>query len=119
MARTSLQLAACVIALAIAPLTAFSHASKDGTQPADGAVLATPPSSIQMTFDMPMRVTQISLTDQDGAEHTLDRNDEMQPVTSFNARVPALPKGVYTVDWRGLSEDGHPMQGSFSFEVTE
>jgi hypothetical protein len=30
-----------------------------------------------------------------------------------------LPIGSYTVELRGLAEDGHPMQGTFSFQVTE
>jgi methionine-rich copper-binding protein CopC len=25
--------------------------------------------------------------------------------------------GVYQIEWRGLGVDGHPMSGSFSFEV--
>jgi methionine-rich copper-binding protein CopC len=43
----------------------------------------------------------------------------MQPVKAFDATPPTLPKGTYQVEWRGLAEDGHPMLGTFSFEVTE
>jgi methionine-rich copper-binding protein CopC len=43
----------------------------------------------------------------------------MQPVSEFSAAVPLLPAGLYSVAWRGLAEDGHPMQGAFSFEVSE
>ena len=30
-----------------------------------------------------------------------------------------MPAGAYTVNWRGLSIDGHPMQGSFDFTVED
>ncbi len=37
---------------------------------------------------------------------------------SLSVRVPALAKGVYTVDWRVVSRvDGHPTGGAFSFGV--
>ena len=36
---------------------------------------------------------------------------------ALEATPPALPAGSYTVEWRGLSEDGHAMSGRFSFEV--
>lgn len=110
---------AAFLALALVTQAGFAHSSKEGTTPPDGEVLSTSPESIGMTFDMPMRVTMISLTDQDGTEHDLTRQDNMQPVTVFNAKPQALGIGKYKVEWRGLAEDGHAMQGTFSFEVTD
>lgn len=106
------------IALILGGQNADAHSKKEGTQPADGAVLEMSPSEIAMRFDMPMRVTLISLTDQDGAAHDLTRTDNMQPVSEFSATPPVLPAGQYTVEWRGLAADGHPMQGAFSFEIS-
>ncbi|MCE5973113.1 copper resistance protein CopC [Sinirhodobacter sp. WL0062] len=108
-----------LLAVGAASQAALAHAEKEGTRPADGAVLTAPPETLGMNFDMPMRVTLIALTDQDGNEHALTRHDGMQPVTAFDAVPPALPSGIYTVEWRGLADDGHPMQGRFSFEVTD
>ncbi|MGJ8605944.1 MAG: copper resistance CopC family protein [Marivita sp.] len=108
-----------IIALSLAFLTgsADAHSKKEATEPADGAVLETSPPTIAMRFDMPMRVTLISLTDQDGAAHDVTRTDNIQPVSEFSAAPPALPVGQYKVEWRGLADDGHPMQGTFSFEI--
>jgi methionine-rich copper-binding protein CopC len=108
-----------LLALGLASQAALAHSSKEGTRPTDGAVLTASPEKVGMTFDMPMRVTLVSLTDQDGKDHTLTRQDNMQPVKVFDATPPDLPMGNYTVQWRGLAEDGHPMQGTFSFQVTE
>ncbi len=99
--------------------TSIAHSKKEGTQPADGAVLEAPPEVIGMAFDMPMRVTLVSLTDQNATEHALTRTDNMQPVSEFVAIPAALPVGQYKVEWRGLADDGHPMQGLFSFEITD
>ncbi len=58
-----------IITLSLAFLTgsAEAHSKKEATKPADGAVLEASPPTIAMRFDMPMRVTLISLTDQDGS----------------------------------------------------
>lgn len=98
---------------------ANAHSKKEVTQPADGAVITASPDAISMTFDMPLRVTLITLTDQTGAEHALTRSDNMQPVSDFTAQPPQLPAGHYKLTWRGLAMDGHPMQGGFGFEISE
>lgn len=96
---------------------ASAHSTKERTEPADGAVLSATPSSIGMTFDMPMRVTMIKLTDSDGGEHEITRTDNMAPLTDFVASPESLEPGEYLVKWRGLAEDGHAMEGSFSFKI--
>lgn len=117
MKPTLISAAILATALILGAQSAVAYSKKEGTQPADGAVLEMSPSAITMLFDMPMRVTLISLTDQDGAAYDLTRTDDMRPVSEFSATPPMLPTGQYTVEWRGLAADGHPMQGAFSFEI--
>ena len=115
----SVAVSVLAVSFALGVGSADAHSRKEVTQPANGAVLDAPPSTIVMRFDMPMRVTLISLTDQNGAAHDLRRTDNMQPVSEFSAEPPALPVGQYNVEWRGLAADGHPMQGAFSFEISD
>ena len=96
---------------------AFAHSEQEVTVPHDGAVLAAPPDVVSIAFDAPMRITVIRLKSEAGGTFELERSDDMQPVTDFRAIPPALPNGRYTVEWRGLSADGHAMKGRFSFEV--
>ena len=112
----ALAIAAGSLALALGGAAA-AHSRAETTVPANGDVLATAPEAITMAFDKPMRITLIELTNADGDAFALERTDEMAPVTRFEAAPPALPAGSYTVRWRGLSEDGHAMKGTFSFEV--
>jgi len=111
--------AALIVSLMLAAGPAAAHSKEQATVPADGAVLAISPETITMNFDMPLRVTLIALRDDAGADHVLKRTDNMQPVSDFSATPPALGAGKYTVEWRGLAADGHPMQGQFSFDITE
>ncbi len=110
---------AALLTLALGIGQATAHSKKEATVPVNGAVLDVSPETVTMTFDMPLRVTLITLTDQDSVAHELIRTDNMQPVSDFSAAVPELAAGLYKVAWRGLAEDGHPMQGEFSFEVSE
>ena len=105
--------------LTLATGVAVAHSKQEVTFPEDGAVLATSPDVVSMRFDTPMRITVISLTSETGGAFDLGRSDGMQPVTDFRATTPVLPDGRYTVDWRGLSPDGHPMKCRFSFEVAQ
>ena len=96
---------------------AFAHSKREVTVPHDGAVLVAPPDVVSIAFDAPMRITVIRLKSEAGDTFELERSDDMRPVTDFRAIPPALPNGRYTVEWRGLSADGHAMKGRFSFEV--
>lgn len=111
-------LGACVVlVLGLSFGGALAHSKKEGTTPADGAVLSAAPAAIALRFDRSMRVTLIRLTDAEGAEHALTRTDKMAPVKDFRAVPEPLGPGSYSIEWRGLSGDGHPMSGSFSFEI--
>jgi methionine-rich copper-binding protein CopC len=108
---------ALVVALATATV-ALAHSKTEATTPADGATVQTV-QAIEMRFDDPMRVTAITLTGPDG-EMDITRETGLDPVTEFRALpVGAMPTGAYTVEWRALAADGHPMQGSFDFTVAD
>ena len=105
------------LSFAFAGAGAAAHSRPETTTPANGEVVAQAPALITISFDKPMRITRIELTNAGGDAFALERTDEMAPVTRFEATPPPLPAGRYTVKWRGLSADGHPMGGRFSFEV--
>jgi methionine-rich copper-binding protein CopC len=96
---------------------AHAHSQKEIVSPAENATVNGSPPAIRMEFDSAMRITQISLTDNGGKAYALSRTDRMRPVTEFSAAPQRLPPGSYTVKWRGISLDGHTMEGSWSFAV--
>ena len=98
---------------------AAAHSEKEATTPADGATLIETPGMIHMVFDDPLRVTMVRLLDADGAEMPVERGTGLDPSLEFHAEPEPLGHGTYTVEWRGLSGDGHAMEGSFSFEIED
>ncbi|WP_298362282.1 copper resistance protein CopC [uncultured Litoreibacter sp.] len=106
------------LAVIVAPALAFAHSKSEATTPANGATVTEVPE-LSMRFDDPMRIISVTLTSPDG-DVEIERETSMDPATEFRA-LPSeeLPPGNYRFDWRGMASDGHPMQGSFSFTVTE
>lgn len=106
------------LALVCVPALAAAHSKSESTTPADGAIVSDV-AELSMRFDDPMRIIAVTLSSADG-EVDIERQTGMDPVTVFRA-APAAPlvPGTYSVDWRGMAADGHPMQGSFTFTVTD
>jgi methionine-rich copper-binding protein CopC len=112
-------LAAVLLALA-ALLVAAPHASAHntlvGTDPEDGATVATPPTHITLTFDQPAQAlgTEIVVLGPDGATVSTG-TAELVDTTVAQALTADLPAGAYTVQWRVTSADGHPLSGELAF----
>ena len=105
-----------VTALALSATLAAAHAKPATTTPADGSTV-TSPKAIAIHFDDPMRVTAFTLTGPDG-DIAVAREVGMDPVNDFSVTPGSdLAPAAYTAQWRGMSMDGHPMQGSFGFIV--
>lgn len=113
--KQSLMTLAAVIATAS---VASAHSKAEKTTPANDAIVQSV-DQIEMRFDDPMRVTAISLTGPEGAVE-ITRETGLDPVLEFRALPPeTMPAGTYTVEWRGLAADGHPMQGTFVFTIAD
>ena len=41
----------------------------------------------------------------------------MQSSDAHQIKLPSLKMGEYKIDWRALSEDGHMINGTFSFKI--
>lgn len=107
--------AALILALGLA-VPAHAHASLLGTDPAEGAVLANPPTQLTLRFDEPISLPDkaIQLFDASGA--AVPANAAASD-TTVTVTVPDELSGSYLLAWRVISADGHPVAGSLSFAV--
>ncbi|MCB7135602.1 copper resistance CopC family protein [Cellulosimicrobium marinum] len=109
-----------VLATATAP-AAQAHDRLTGSEPGDGAQLDTPPAAIALTFNTePLAVEpRVVVTDAAGevvaeGAPTIDGS-----VATLPLDAATLGGDSYTVAWRVVSSDGHPIEGSFGFAVAE
>ena len=99
---------------------ASAHADLATSIPTDGATLMRAPRALTLTFTEGVEVRDdgIRLIDASGAD--LDIGLPTHPggrSTVVGVPLPRLGDGLYVVAWRAVSEDAHPIRGSFTFSV--
>lgn len=97
---------------------AFAHASLIGSDPVQGATLAQPPASARLSLSDPVdpQFVSVSLTDQDGGHPQLPAPSVAQ--NEVTQALPELANGGYTLAYRIVSADGHPVTGQLQFAVS-
>ncbi|MEP6812926.1 MAG: CopD family protein [Actinomycetota bacterium] len=107
----------CVAALAL-PAAALAHANLSRAEPADGAVVPAAPSAVRLFFDDAIGAEQGMRAVRDTGGSVL--SGRVRVVGGRELVIPLrrpLPRGAYTVLWRVLSDDGHPIAGITTFAV--
>ncbi|MGD9769441.1 MAG: copper resistance CopC/CopD family protein [Pseudolabrys sp.] len=106
---------AVVLAVMLQASAALAHATLVKAEPADGAVVPTPPSVLRLAFNEPVSPLAIRLIDPSG------RLVSLGDITAANAgiaiAVPALHNGTHVLSWRVVSADGHPVGGALVFSI--
>ncbi len=100
---------------------ALAHNVIIGSDPAEGTSLAAGPSKISLTFDQYVQgadVNQIAVTGPNGGQWAEGPISVVNNVISAPLR-PLGPAGKYTVGYRVLSADGHPVTGEINFTLTK
>ena len=108
---------AAAVLFAAAPASA--HDAAESSSPAQGATVATPPEEVSVTFNNdPLALgSQIQVKDTDGTNWAEGPVEIVDNVASQKLRAGA-PAGQFTVLWRVVSSDSHPIEGTFSFTAT-
>lgn len=98
---------------------AMAHDATESSSPAPGATVATPPGEVSVTFNKnPLGIhAQISVKDSTGAEWS-DGAVQIVDNTASQKLKAGAPAGSYTVAWRVVSSDSHPIEGTFGFTAT-
>lgn len=123
MKRTRTALLAVLILWIGLPLpSAFAHAGLVSSIPASGAHLTVLPSQVKLEFGEKLltlgdaQTNVLVVKDPDGVQ--VDRSDSLISGRFISVNLdPSSKSGTFTVDWRVVSEDGHPVEGSFQFSV--
>jgi copper transport protein len=105
-----------LVALAL-PGQAWGHARLLRTVPADGSVLAAPPTTVQVFFDSSVRTSSGIKAVRNGGGSVLGGKPRVVGHRLVIPLQPDLRDGDYTVLWRVLSEDGHTLAGVMAFGV--
>ena len=96
---------------------AYAHAELLATTPTQGAVLDTAPTSAELRFNEPVGAVNsgFRLFSPDGTATTLDASARDETVTI--PLPPDLPDGRYSLAYRVVSADSHPVTGILGFQI--
>jgi copper resistance protein C len=107
--------AAALLGVVATAAPASAHTTLTSSDPAKGSTVAAP-QEIRLTYGDPVRFPGVVVEDAKGGRHESGRPNAVDNhVTQRIAGV--LAPGVYTVGWRVVAEDGHPVTGEFRFTV--
>ncbi|HET7462899.1 MAG TPA: copper resistance protein CopC [Longimicrobium sp.] len=117
--RAAAALAAAL--LLAAPRTAGAHAGLVSSTPAAGDTLREAPTRLVLRFTEPVEPSSsgVVLLTPGGGVLTLAPRRDPADVASLRADLPALAAEGYRVQWRTLSADGHPVDGTFVFYLAD
>ncbi len=115
-------------ALLLLALTAFvasapaasAHAKLVSMSPANGATVALPPTQVVLTFSEDLLATSVRIEVHDA--EGVPVGDGKPVVSGASATLPlvaGLSAGGYSVAYRVVSEDGHPVSGTSTFTAAK
>ena len=115
--------AATALGILLAATTAIAPASAHdelvSSTPVADAALDPAPTEVSLSYsDNILEVgVEVTVTDAAGTEWVADAPVVDGPTVTVPLNAD-MPGGAYTVDWRVVSSDGHPISGSIPFTVT-
>jgi methionine-rich copper-binding protein CopC len=113
---------ALVVVLGVAALAvsspAVAHDALIGSDPADGAVLVAAPTQVVLQFSAAQAElgAEVVVTGADGVSWS-DGVPVVADTTVTQPLLPGMPNGPYTVTWRSVAGDGHPVTGTLGFTL--
>ncbi|MDQ6754451.1 MAG: copper resistance protein CopC [Actinomycetota bacterium] len=124
--KAAASLLAALLAAVVALLTMLGSASAasahdvvETTSPSNGSTVASLPANITITLDNTPGAlgSAIQVKDASGKDWAQGNVQVVDHVATQQLK-PGGPAGKYTVLWRLVSSDGHPIEGTFSFTAS-
>lgn len=112
-------LGALAVVAASSMTPALAHDALESSQPANGAKLNAAPSEIVLTFEGEILngIASVAALNSDGKQVPL--TDPTVGKTVVSVPWPTgTPPGSYTVAWRIVGSDAHPISDTFDFSYT-
>ena len=124
-----------VFTLVVFPIMAIAHSPLQKANPANGAVLETPPTEYKMLFKSPAKLIKFEIFQKGNNDNkkssllkNLFKNSDRKLIEinykpllvlseSHSIKLPNINVGSYEVHWRAMGEDGHVLKGILTFEV--
>jgi len=119
--RRAIRIVLALVAVALPTATALpalAHATLVGTTPAHGVTVETAPESIELRFDGSVDLVEDAFVLRSSGA-LVDGEVTLEGTTVRFTPATTIPNGTAVLDWRVVSDDGHPIGGKLVFHVRE
>lgn len=117
MNKTGIGLLLSVLLLLLAPATVTAHTGLQSSSPAKGETIDKPLTEIRMEFNTDIEPLSTFELKNDKNETIKVSSIGIDKSIMSGKINPALPNGEYTVSWKIIGRDGHPVENKFSFNI--
>ena len=107
----------------LAPIPAQAHTSLTSSVPVKNSTIKAIPKTIALTFDEKLikiagkNVSKFSVVGPDGKEIKLGPITLTNQIISAAVLEPKPKPGTYKINYRVISDDGHPVSGTIKFTL--
>jgi copper resistance protein C len=113
--------AALALTALLGTAPAQAHDALASTSPTDGQTITTNPGKVSITLTNPPTAgipgsNVLTVTAPDG--HVVSNGEVTVEGATLSTAADVDHDGKHTVEWRAVSADGHPIEGTFSFTYT-
>jgi copper resistance protein C len=98
---------------------AFAHAVLVSSNPAEGATLTTPPATVSLTFSEDVRAPAFVVVTGPGGTRVDGGASQILNRTVTERLRAARAAGTYTIAYRVVSADGHPIEGELRYRLAQ
>ncbi|MGW1449017.1 copper resistance CopC family protein [Micromonospora sp. NPDC002411] len=122
--RNAVRLGAAALAVLVALLVpagpAWAHNSLRAATPVQQSTVTSAPTEIELEFMSRLDPTFTTIVLTDAAKRKVVTGEPVVAGAKSTVQLTdTLPNGTYTVAYRVVSADGHPVQGSYPFTVAD
>jgi methionine-rich copper-binding protein CopC len=118
LARTVAVIAVAAVAVLGVATPASAHSQLETTAPAAGTTVTTSLAQVTLTFNEVVRGKFSTVVVSDASGRSWSDGAVSVVDDDVHQAVYPLKSGAYTVAWRVVSADGHPVSGEYHFSVT-
>jgi copper transport protein len=119
--KSSLFLFVLYLFLTIFPSISFAHAYIIESSPSENETLKMSPNEVTIQFDESIqpKFNSIMVTDSNGNRVDMKNGgtDPKKPTILKTGLKKNLPNGTYRIQWKVISNDGHPVEGVIPFQI--
>lgn len=104
--------------MAVTASPASAHARLEASSPKDGSTLTATPPEVMLRFNEPIKDSLNQVSVKSGSTDATDGKLEVDGNTVYQPLKSSLAAGDYTVTYKVISADGHPISGTVKFTYT-